>query len=422
LKVVIVGAGLSGLALTHGLRQAGIDAQVFERHDSAADRPASYGIHLNGDGLRALHGCLPPANWKSLDAAAVLVPDVLRFHDHRLRPLLTVDLGRHANDPITHRRAVSRDALRAALLLGLDDDGGESVVHWGREFVGYRELDGGGVDVCFADGSTVRADLVVGADGANSRVRAQRLAGLDRVDLGILNIAGRSLLTPSLTNVLPPSVVDGSVNNIVPAGPGWMFVSTWTGGEEVPESGEKARLIVWAWAAARSSYPDVVDGWDGIQLRHWVASKIEGWAPALRAMVDASDPVSVAPVPLRSMPHLPSWATTNVTLIGDAIHNMTPMAGIGANTALRDADVLRRQLVDRSAVALSTRVGDYESAMRSYANAALARSTRNAQNATTTSQVKRTMFRALLRTASATPPLTRSMFGPHAVGSRERSV
>jgi hypothetical protein len=56
--------------------------------------------------------------------------------------------------------------------------------------------------------------------------------------------------------------------------------------------------------------------------------------------------------------------------------------------------------------------------MRTYANAALARSTRNAQNAATTSQVKRTLFRGLLRSASATPSLTRSMFGPHAVGSR----
>jgi 2-polyprenyl-6-methoxyphenol hydroxylase-like FAD-dependent oxidoreductase len=135
-------------------------------------------------------------------------------------------------------------------------------------------------------------------------------------------------------------------------------------------------------------------------------------------MVEASDPASVAPVALRSMPQLPSWAPTNVTVIGDAIHNMTPMAGIGANTALRDADLLRRQLVDRHAGTLGTCVGNYESAMRTYANAALARSTRNAQNATTTSQAKRTLFRALLRTAAATPPLTRSMFGPHAVGSR----
>jgi 2-polyprenyl-6-methoxyphenol hydroxylase-like FAD-dependent oxidoreductase len=355
----------------------------------------------------------------SLDAAAVAAPDVVRFHDHRLRRLLTVDLDSDAKgDPVTHRRAVSRDALREALLLGLDDDGGERVVHWGREFVDYRQLGGGRIDVRFADGSTVRSDLVVGADGANSRVRTQRLPGLDRVDLGVLNIAGRSQLTPSLTSALPAGLVDGSVNNIVPAGSGWMFVSIWSAGNVDPRSREKPRQVVWAWAAGRASYPDGVDGWDGMQLKRLVAAKIDRWAPGLRAIVDASDPSSVAPVALKSMPQLPSWAPTNVTLIGDAIHNMTPMAGIGANTALRDADQLRLELVDRHAASLSTRVGDYESAMRSYANAALARSTRNAQNASTTSQAKRRLFRGLLRTASVLPPLTRSMFGPRAVGSR----
>lgn len=419
MKVAIIGAGLSGLALIHGLRQAGIDAHVFERHGSAADRPASYGIHLNADGLRALHRCLPQANWKLLDAAAAPAPDVVRFQDHRLRPLLTVDLDQQANeDPVTRRRAVSRDALREALLVGLDDGEGEAVVHWGREFVGYRQLDGGGIDVRFADGSTVRADLVVGADGANSRVRAQRLPGLDRTDLGILNIAGRSPLTPSLMSALPPGLVDGSVNNIVPAGPGWMFVSIWTAGNAVPQTTEKTRLVVWAWAADRGTYPDDVNGWDGTQLQRLVATKIERWAPGLRAMVAASDPASLAPVPLRSMPQLPSWSPTTVTLIGDAIHNMTPMAGIGANTALRDADLLRHHLIDRHAATLGSRVGNYESVMRGYANAALARSTRNAENAAATSRAKRTLFRALLRTAAAMPPLTRSMFGPHAVGSR----
>jgi 2-polyprenyl-6-methoxyphenol hydroxylase-like FAD-dependent oxidoreductase len=354
-----------------------------------------------------------------LAAAAVPAPDVVRFQDHQLRPLLTVDLDQHAkDDPVTHRRAVSRDALREALLHGLDDDGADAVVHWGREFVDYQRLDGGRNDVRFADGSTVRADLVVGADGANSRVRAQRLPDLDRVDMGILNVAGRTPLTPSLMRALTPSLIDGSVNNIVPAGPGWMFVSLWAAGSTAPEAGEKARMIVWAWAADRKSYPDDVDGWDGTQLRRLVATKIDRWAPGLRAMVDASAPDSVAPVALRSMSQLPSWTPTNVTVIGDAIHNMTPMAGIGANTALRDADALRRQLTDRHTTPLSTRVGNYESAMRTYANAALARSTRNAQNAATTSQVTRTLFRALLRTAAATPPLTRVMFGPHAVGSR----
>lgn len=419
MKVAIIGAGLAGLTLAHGLRQSGIDVEVFERNASAADHPSSYGIHLNADGLRALHACLPPANWASLDAAAIAAPDVVRFRDQQLRPLLTVALAAQTHsDPIIGRRAVGRDALHEALLMGLDC----SVVQWGREFVGYDHLDGGGARVRFADGPRADADVVVGADGANSRVRAQRLPELRRIDLGILNVAGRTPINRSLIDALPQGVVDGSVNNVVPAGAGWMFVSTWATSEFDEASDDRARLLVWAWAAAASSYPVDVRDWDGPRLRQWVSTQITQWAPGLRAIVDASDPASVAPVALKSMPQLPSWAASEVTLIGDAIHNMTPMAGIGANTALRDADLLRRCLTDTGRSVPVARIGDYESAMREYANAALARSTRNARNATADRRAERLVFRGLLRSASVLPRLTRAMFGADAVGSRDEAA
>ncbi|MEE6168545.1 MULTISPECIES: FAD-dependent oxidoreductase [unclassified Mycolicibacterium] len=419
MKVAIIGAGLAGLALAHGLRRRGVDVVVFERNAGAADHPASYGIHLNADGLTALHACLPPANWAALDSVSVATPDVLRFRDRNLRPVLAVDLAASTRiDPISHRRAVSRDALHAALLLGID----ESVVQWGRTFVGFDHLDGSGVQVQFADGDPVVADVVVGADGANSRVRAQRLPDLKRVDLGILNVAGRTPLTRELIEVLPTGLVDGSVNNVVPLGAGWMFVSTWAPREIDPRSDDGARLIVWAWAAAASAYPADIDSWDGARLRQWVGARIEGWAPGLRAVVDASDPACVGPVALKSMPELPSWTPNAVTLIGDAIHNMTPMAGIGANTALRDADLLCRRLTDTGDSPLHVRIGDYEAQMREYANVALARSTRNARNATTSRRAERLMFHGLLRTASKVPALTRAMFGADAIGCRDAAA
>lgn len=81
------------------------------------------------------------------------------------------------------------------------------------------------------------------------------------------------------------------------------------------------------------------------QLRDLVLARTDGWADALRTVVADSEPRSVGPVPLRSMPKLDPWTPSNVTLIGDAIHSMTPMAGVGANTALRDAEHLRAALV-----------------------------------------------------------------------------
>lgn len=404
MRVVIAGAGLGGLCLAHGLREAGVETVLLERNPSPAARPAGYGIHLNADGLGALHACLPERNWKRLIETTVPAPDIVRFHDQRLRVLATRDHTRTAAnlDPVTQRRAVHRDALRDALLIGCNTDNGgpDDVIRWGATVEGYESFDDHVVVHC-ADGSSIRADLLVGADGSNSRVRGQRLPGLDRQDLGILNISGRVPLTPELEAALPPTLVDGAVNNVVPARPGWMFVSTWdTLGE---------RYVVWAWAADRGTYPAGVDNMPGEQLRAIVADRVVEWAPALRLLVARTDPDTMAAIALRTMPPVPKFAPGRVTLLGDAIHNMTPMAGIGANTALRDADTLRQCLTDMNGE-LTDRVGRYEARMRDYANAALAVSTRNARNAATTARLPRRMFRTVLRIAEAVPPVKQRMF------------
>jgi 2-polyprenyl-6-methoxyphenol hydroxylase-like FAD-dependent oxidoreductase len=418
-KVLIAGAGLGGLCLAHGLRQAGADVQVLERRPSPADQPASYGIHLNQDGLAALHACLPASNWAQLDAAAPPARDVVRFWDQRLRVLTEVDhepAGR-APDPVTQRRAVSRAALRDALLTGLNTRTSDpaDVIQWGVPADGYTQAADGGVTVHCGDGRQRTADLLVGADGASSRIRGRRLPGLDRQELGILNVAGRVPLTGDVAGRLPAALTDGAVNNIVPSGPGWMFVSTWPAVGSAPVTGEP--LLVWAWAAGRDRYPGGVDKLPPAQLRDLVAGWLTGWAPALRDLVAGTDPATVALVPLRTMPPLPAWPASRVTLLGDAIHNMTPMAGIGANTALRDADQLRRALLGSGPVDLVARVGRYEQQMRGYANQALGLSTRNARQAATTSRPARLAFRTLLRTAEAIPPVKRAVFGGSHAGA-----
>jgi 2-polyprenyl-6-methoxyphenol hydroxylase-like FAD-dependent oxidoreductase len=414
MRVLIIGAGLGGLTLLHGLRAAGIDARVFERTPRAGAQPASYGIHLNADGLAALHACLPEESWQLIDQAGVPAPLLIHFRDTTLRPLSTIDqrFPEHATDPVTRRRAISRGRLRHALLQGTGHDvDGEPLVHLGTRFVRY-ETTSDGVRAFFDDGSHADGDLLVGADGSGSRVRQQLLPSLQREDLDIVNIAGRVPLTGAVAAALPADLVDGSINNVVPARPGWMFLSTWdTGDPDTTDvSGGAGQYVVWAWAGAASSYPDGFDQLDGTALQRLVHDRISTWAPALRVMVDQTDPATVTRVPLRTMPTLPAWEPSRVTLLGDAIHNMTPMAGIGANTALRDADQLRRALVDHPRPVVRA-VGAYETTMRTYANQALALSTRNARNAALGGRASRTAFRTLLRVGTVVPPLKHRMFG-----------
>lgn len=351
MKVIIIGAGLGGLCLAHGLRNSGIEVVVFERSTSAGVEPATYGIHLDADGIAAVEACLALADFRSLEARAKYPPDVVRFWNSQLAPFGVIERNRR-------RWAISRKDLRAGLL--------GDFVRWNKTFVRYDE-SASGVVAHFADGTSETGTILVGADGCNSKVRKQRLPGLDRVDLGILNVAGRA----AIPSDLPSLLVDGSVNNVVPSGPGWVFLSTWDA------------MLVWAWVGPTSSYPDG-------DLQAHILGCTTGWSAALREVIRTTDPATIALVPLRTMPSLAPWTPSNVTLLGDAIHNMTPMAGIGANTALRDADELRRALVDGT-------IADYEVAMRKYANRALAESTRNAQNAASTSRIKRALFRTGLR-------------------------
>ncbi|WP_052488989.1 NAD(P)/FAD-dependent oxidoreductase [Streptomyces sp. 150FB] len=410
MRVLIVGAGLGGLCLAQGLLHAGVEVTVLERRGAAGEQPATYGIHLNTDGMRALHACLPEKAWQRLIDVSALAPDKIRFHDQDLGVLAVRDNEANGGvEPHLRRRAVGRDALRDVLLTGLPAD----TVRWNKQVSDYTETPEG-IRVRCADGSEYGGDLLVGADGSNSRIRALRLPGLERQELGIVNVSGRVTLTEPLLAELPAALTDGSVNNVVPSGPGWMFLSTW----DAPASG---RYLVWAWAADRDDYPGDPVGLSPAALRDHVAGRTAHWAPALHRLVAATEPGTVAAIPLRTMPALEPWEPGNVTLLGDAVHNMTPMAGIGANTALRDADELRGALLAEgegegtgtgtpTEATLTARVGTYEAAMRDYANAALALSTRNARAAATTGRLSRGAFRTVLRVAEAVPAVKRRMF------------
>ncbi|WP_433781448.1 FAD-dependent oxidoreductase [Actinomycetospora sp. CA-101289] len=408
MRVIIIGAGLGGLTLAHGLRGAGIEVAVYERNLRAGPQPASYGIHINGHGNRALHACLPAENWDRYDCGAVPAPDVVRFRAPTLATLTALELSSLTEnaDPIGHRRAVRRQPLHQALLHGLED-----VVEWDKTFSSFTRHVGRRVQVQFADGTTTEGDLLVGADGSNSRVRHKYLPALVRHELGILNVAGRLPLSHPAARALPRDMTDGSVNNVVPRRAGWLFASTWPASpRDTAAAAPDEDFLVWAYAAGRRAYPDDVDSLGPRELQRWVATRVSDWDPRVTAMISASSPDTIAPVPLRSMTTLPDWSPSQITLLGDAIHNMTPMAGIGANTALRDADALRRSLTGAEPVSLVERVARYEDEMRAYANEALTLSTRNARNAASDKRLPRLAFRTLLKVTDSVAPIKRRVF------------
>ena len=282
-------------------------------------------------------------------------------------------------------------------------------MHCSKEFVRYELVGDGRVRAIFSDGSDDFGDLLVGADASNSRVRRQYLPTIQRYEVGVLNIAGRYPLTPATERALPTALTDGSLNNVVPPHSDWMFASAW---RSAHSTSADDNYVVWAYVAARTTYPADIDTLDGAALRDLVLNRIHRWSALLRTLVQNSDAATLARVPLRSMPQLAAWPATQITLIGDAIHNMTPMAGIGANTALLDAATLTRALVESRERSAPTEaaVGAYEEAMRAYANRAVALSAKNSLRAASPDQLSRFAFRTALRVAGVVPPFRRRMF------------
>jgi 2-polyprenyl-6-methoxyphenol hydroxylase-like FAD-dependent oxidoreductase len=104
------------------------------------------------------------------------------------------------------------------------------------------------------------------------------------------------------------------------------------------------------------------------ELHAVVTDCVADWRPALRKMITQSDIAATFPVHIRSAQSVEPWRTGNITLLGDAIHTMTSAGGIGANTALRDAELLSQKLTEvaRGEKALMPALHEYEAAMLRY--------------------------------------------------------
>ena len=220
LHVLIVGAGFGGLALAYGLRRAGVSCALYEAERIDPDRRRGYRVAIDSIGSRGLRECLPP------DLAGLV-----------------------------------------------------GQAHFGKEFTHYQQQADGTVTAFFSDGGSAAGQVLVGADGRHSAVRAQYLREL-------------------------------------------------------------------------------------IPRRH----------VSIRRFCPGTDPAAGFPLQIAASGLAPAWQATNVTLVGDAIHAVTPGPPVGANTALRDAVLLTRALsfVQANRLGLRNAVAAYETEMIRFDSARLA--------------------------------------------------
>jgi 2-polyprenyl-6-methoxyphenol hydroxylase-like FAD-dependent oxidoreductase len=381
-RVLVIGAGTGGLALAHGLVQAGIDVRVFERDALRTDGLHGYRVGIDPDGSRALHALLPPDLYDTFVATCARAPRWFNMINEQLQEVLALEIPVQ-DDPVESEKSVSRMTLRQILMTDLQD-----VIMFGKEFTGFAQHPDGTVTAHFADGSSATGDLLVGADGAGSRVRKLYLPQARQEATGIVAIAGKLPITEESAAPLPPRVFQGI--SIVQAPKGYFcilhvmefkwdrsgkikngigdtdaeLIKVWPG----LQFDNTRDYINWGFSAAADKFPaDVVER-RGDDLARLVGEMTSDWHPNLQRLFELTESSTCFPINIKTSVPLDPWPASNVTLIGDAVHTMTPGRGVGANTALRDAVLLCGRIIDVTdgRLDLVTAVGRYEAKMIKY--------------------------------------------------------
>ncbi|MGW3429443.1 FAD-dependent oxidoreductase [Streptomyces melanosporofaciens] len=363
-RIAIVGGGLGGLTLARVLHVHGIASTVYELDASATARDQGGSLDMDPEsGRRALLHAGLLEEFRPLS----------RPEDGELRLLgkdAAVGLRIPAPEPGEGdegegdegeaRPEVDRRALRDLLLGSLP----EGTVRWGHKVRAVALGVAGRPALTLSDGRTVEADLLVGADGAWSRVRPL-VSDADPVYSGISFVD--CLLHDA--DARHPAVAEL-------VGRGTMFALADEKGLIAQRNGgDRIRVYAALKAPEEWSRSGLIDPADPAAARKRLLDLFPDWDEGLRALISDSDGPLV-PRPIHALPIGHRWdRTPGVTLLGDAAHLMSPFAGAGANLAMLDGAELALALTTHND--LETALNAYETPMFARAEEAAAQSADN---------------------------------------------
>ena len=382
-SIAVVGAGLGGLVLARVLQVHGVTVTVFERESTPSSRGQGGSLDIHAEtGQYALEAAQLTAQFrkvarpegeetKIMDKHGTVVfedlphpaPEGHSSHDERGRP--------HGGRP-----EVDRGQLRQLLLDSLQP----GTIHWEHTLESaHLSDDNTKVTLTFARPSpippvTVKFDVVVGADGTWSRTRpllspAQpTYTGVTFVDIQLELGGGRG--RGDNTEGKEAAAARAELATLV--GHGTLFA---LGDSRGIIAQRNSGDVVRVYAAVRVPLGAFDDAnaaaaaeEEGGTSRAAVLRYFDGWAPKLRALIEAPGAKGFAVRPLYVLPSGHTWNTApggRATLLGDAAHLMVPFSGAGANLAMADGADLGLVLAKaKTPSELLERVREYETAMR----------------------------------------------------------
>jgi 2-polyprenyl-6-methoxyphenol hydroxylase-like FAD-dependent oxidoreductase len=256
----------------------------------------------------------------------------------------------------------------------------ETNVEFGKEVRSYESTPDG-VTLTFDDGSEAMGSLLVGADGARSKVKKQFLPDSALVDTEARLFYGKTPLTQQFLDEFEPKALDGMT--LVQDKSKNATLSLLLEAIRFKDNEYRKKLpqdyVYWALFARKDYFTNISDA-DLLALSPSQAAEMTRkltahWSKSVHALfVYQNVPETSILRIVSSLPNIPFWEPSpRVTLIGDAVHAMSPTAAAGAATALRDAANLTKALAEGGIN--SQAIGIYEKEMRIYAGEAIQQST-----------------------------------------------
>lgn len=343
IRILIIGAGLGGLALAQGLIKAGFKVTVFERDESPTIRPQGYRISIRSLGMKALAQLLTPEKLSRLSTAKVAdVGDGFTCANEKMEPFFMVPQGQDA--AVQFLRSELRNLLRE-----------EVNIEWGKRLVRFEDT-GDQVIAHFEDGSRATGDLLVGSDGGASIVRERlhsvygdRLGSVPKgIDSNRAIFGGQIDRTPEWDSLLPLNRT-GLVRFLEP--------NSHYMGVCFSERADRSPTVFWAFS---EEIEDRNASWykfdQGLECRKQILEHCkrlmekEPWHENLKKLVYETPAKEImAPWLTRTTlfpdsDQFPMVPTGRVTLVGDSAHAMPTERGLGGNNVLEDARLLSHLL------------------------------------------------------------------------------